>query len=224
MGMNKPYAGPDDAPATIPIFPLEGALLLPRGEMPLNIFEPRYIQMIDDAIRTHRVIGMVQPEAPEEDARDGLRPSLYACGCAGRITAFGETADGRYLLTLTGIARYRIVEELAADTPYRQCRVDYTDFAHDFVPGEGEEDVDRVGVIKTLKDFAKAHGLSVDWRGIDAAPNDALVNALAMMSPFGSREKQALLEAVDLKSRAEVLIAIAEIDLARREGDNASQQ
>ena len=221
MSINKPYSGPDELPSVIPVFPLEGALLLPRGEMPLNVFEPRYLQMIDDAIRTHRVIGMVQPDTAEED---GLKPSLYSCGCAGRITAFGETGDGRYILTLTGIARYRIVEELVVDTAYRQCRVTFEPFPADFVMGEGEDAVDRAGVIKTLRDFAEAHSLTVDWRGIDAAPNDALVNALAMMSPFGPREKQALLEAADLKSRADVLIAIAEIEMARREGESVGLQ
>ena len=222
MSINKPYRGPQDLPEVIPVFPLEGALLLPRGELPLSIFEPRYLQMVDDALRSHRVIGMVQPEREEDDS--GIKPGLYNCGCAGRITAIGESGDGRYLMTLTGIARYRITEELVVDTPYRQCRVDFSRFIHDFVPGEGEDDVDRASVLKTLRDFAKAHELTVDWRGIDSAPNDALVSALAMMSPFGPREKQALLEAVDLKSRADVLIAIAEIEMARREGDNAGLQ
>ena len=221
MSINKPYDSFRELPDTIPVFPLEGGLLLPRGEMPLNIFEPRYLQMIDDVLRTHRVIGMVQPDAEEQE---GMKPSLYSCGCAGRITAFGETGDGRMVLTLTGIARYRIVEELAADTPYRQCRVSYEPFAQDFIKGEGEDEVDRAGVLKTLRDFAEVHSLKVDWRGIESASNDALVNALAMMSPFGPREKQALLEAVDLKSRADVLIAITEIEMARREGDSAGLQ
>ena len=221
MGMNKPYSGALDLPEVIPVFPLEGALLLPRGEMPLNLFEPRYLQMADDALRTHRIIGMVQPEGHEVE---GLKPGLYSCGCAGRITTFAESGDGRYVVTLTGISRYRIVEELSVDTPYRQCRVDYSAFQSDFIPGLGEEDVDRAGVIRTLRDFAKANDLTVDWRGIDAAPSDALVNALAMMSPFGPREKQALLEAIDLKSRADVLIAIAEIEMARRESDSAGLQ
>ncbi len=221
MSINKPYESAEDLPETIPVFPLEGALLLPRGEMPLNVFEPRYLQMVDDALKTHRIIGMVQPEADDDNSD---RPGLYSCGCAGRITAFGESGDGRYLLTLTGIARYRIQEELNVDTPYRQCRIGFDEFQHDFNAGEGEDDVDRASVIKTLRNFAKAHQLTVDWRGIDAAPNDALVNALAMMSPFGPREKQALLEAVDLKSRADVLIAIAEIEMARQENDSAGLQ
>ena len=223
MAINTPYKGPHDLPQIIPVFPLEGALLLPRGDLPLNIFEPRYLRMVDDAIRGDRIIGMIQPVDGNQEGED-TTPSLLACGCAGRISAFGESGDGRYLLTLTGVARFRVLEELSAATPYRQCRVDYSEFAVDFLPGEGEDEVDRAGVLKTLRDFADSHGLSVDWRGIDAAPNDALVNALAMMSPFGAREKQALLEAVDLKTRAEVLIAIAEFSLARREGDSVGLQ
>jgi uncharacterized protein len=222
MSINKTYEGPEDLPELIPVFPLEGALLLPRGELPLNIFEPRYLQMVDDALRSHRLIGMVQPDGTS--AEDAERPSLYGCGCVGRVTAFGESGDGRYLVTLTGIARYQVVEELNVDTPYRQCRVDFAPFAKDFDAENGEEAVDRAGVVTTLRNFARAHQLTVDWRGIDAASNDSLVNALAMMSPFGPREKQALLEAVDLKARADVLIAIAEIELARRESDSSGLQ
>lgn len=221
MSINKPYGGPDELPDVIPVFPLEGALLLPRGELPLNLFEPRYLQMFDDALSSHRLIGMVQPDAAEEG---GTRPSIYGCGCAGRITAFGETGDGRYVVTLSGVARYRIVEELAADTPYRQCRVSFTPFAQDFTEGEGEEHVDRAAVLKTLRDFADVHSLKVDWRGIESASNDSLVNALAMMSPFGPREKQALLEAPDLKTRADVLVAITEIEMASRSGEGAGLQ
>lgn len=222
MSINKPYGGPRDLPETIPVFPLEGALLLPRGELPLNIFESRYLQMVDDALRTHRLIGMVQPDGTADDEVE--RPGLYGCGCVGRVTAFGESGDGRYLVTLTGVARYRIVEELNVDTPYRQCRVDFAPYAQDFDEEEGEEAVDRAGVVATLRNFARAHQLTVDWRSIDTASNDSLVNALAMMSPFGPREKQALLEATDLKARADVLIAIAEIELARRENDSSGLQ
>ncbi len=221
MSMNNPYRSLDELPDVIPVFPLDGALLLPRGDMPLNVFEPRYLQMIDDAVRTTRLIGIVQPEGEETE---GCRPALFPIGCVGRITAFGETGDGRYVLTLTGVSRYRIVEEIVADTPYRQCRVSFEPFAKDFVEGEGEAEVDRAAVLKTLRDFAEANALKVDWRGIESASNDSLVNALCMMSPFGAREKQALLEATDLKSRAEVLVAITEIELARREGDSAGLQ
>ena len=214
MSINKPYRGPDELPRVIPIFPLNGALLLPLGQLPLNIFEPRYLAMIDDAIRGDRIIGMVQ--ARSESGGQGGRSELYDTGCAGRITSFEESGDGRYVVTLTGVSRYRIVEELSAVTPYRQVRADFSAFAGDLEEGrEGNDDVNRDGVVRALRSFAEAHRLSVDWDGIDAAPTDLLVNALSMMSPFGPKEKQALLEAPDLKSRADVLIAIAEMDVAR---------
>ena len=213
MSINKPYGGPDELPGVIPIFPLNGALLLPLGQLPLNIFEPRYMTMIDDAIRGDRIIGMVQARSDGED--QGGRSALYETGCAGRITSFEESGDGRYVVTLTGVSRYRIVEELSAVTPYRQVRADFAAYAGDFEEGQGDDGVNRDGVIRALRRFADAHRLSVDWDGIDAAPSDLLVNALSMMSPFGPKEKQALLEAPDLKRRADVLIAIAEMDIAR---------
>jgi Lon protease-like protein len=213
MPMNAIYRGPQDCPDIIPVFPLSGALLLPRGHMPLNIFEPRYLAMVDDALRTHRLIGMIQPD-PEESGHP-LAPRLYQVGCAGRITQFAETGDGRYLITLTGVARFQVADELSTTTPYRLCRVAFEPFAADFQARAGEEEVDRAGVIKALRDFVEANDLKVEWRGIEQAPNEALVNALCMMSPFGPREKQALLEAPDLKSRAEALIAVTQIELAR---------
>lgn len=213
MSINKPYRGPEDLPQVIPVFALNGALLLPLGQLPLNIFEPRYVTMIDDAMKGDRIIGMVQ--ALSDSSGQGGKPPIYGMGCAGRITSLEESGDGRYIVTLTGVARYRIVEELSTVTPYRQARVDFAPFAHDFAEGGDRQDVDRDGVIRALRRFAEVHRLSVDWEGIDAAPSDLLVNALAMMSPFGHKEKQALLEAPDLKARADVLIAIAEMDLAR---------
>ena len=218
--MNKTYRGPDDLPAVIPVFPLPGALLLPRGQLPLNIFEPRYLAMIDDALKTHRVVGMIQPDPDAADAR--AVPPLVAVGCAGRLTQFAEMGDGRYILTLTGVARFRVLEEVSAMTPYRQCRVDFAAFEVDFAARSGEEDVDRAGVLRTLRDFAEQNNLQIDWDNIDAAPNEALVNALSMMSPFGPREKQALLEAARLKDRADVLVAITEFELAR--GRNGGPQ
>lgn len=213
MSINKPYRGADDLPRIIPIFPLNGALLLPLGQLPLNVFETRYMTMIDDVMKADRVIGMVQIQGDVSDA--AKRPPVYATGCAGRITSLEESGDGRYLITLTGIARYRIVEELSAVTPYRQCRVDFGAFLRDLDEEQERDQVDRAGVVGALRQFAERHRLSVDWEGIDAAPSDLLVNALAMMSPFGTKEKQALLEAPDLKTRADVLIAIAEMDMAR---------
>lgn len=216
MGMNAVYNGAEDCPLVIPVFPLAGALLLPRGQMPLNIFEPRYLAMVDDAIRTHRVIGMIQPEP--EDGRQTGEPDLLKVGCLGRITQFAETGDDRYVLTLTGISRFRIVEELSVTTAYRQARISYDDFLIDFTARAGEDDVDRNGLLKALRAFAKANELKIDWKGVNEAPNEALVNALSMMCPFGPREKQALLEAPDLKNRAEVLVAITEIEIARGGG------
>jgi Lon protease-like protein len=216
MGINSPYRGPDDLPETLRVFPLGSALLLPRGHMPLNIFEPRYLALLDDALRTDRLIGMIQPD--DDNASESLAPRLYATGCAGRITQFAETGDGRYLVTLTGVARFAVESELSAATPYRQCRVDFHKYVSDFTARAGEDEVDRAAVLHALRRFAKSNDLRVDWRGIDDAPNEALVNALAMMSPFGVREKQALLEAPDLKSRAEVLVAITEFELAKAGG------
>ncbi len=217
MGMNAVYEGAKDCPAAIPLFPLGGALLLPRGQMPLNIFEPRYLAMIDDALKGERVIGIIQPEP--ENGRQPEIPPLLKVGCLGRITQFSETGDGRYIITLTGISRFRLLDELAVTTPYRQGRVSYDAFAADFVARTGEEEVDRKGLLKALRDFAKANDLKIDWKGVNEAPNEALVNALSMMCPFGPREKQALLEASTLKDRAEVLVAITEIELARGGGD-----
>ena len=214
MPMNADYRGPAELPPVIPVFPLAGALLLPRGQMPLNIFEPRYLAMIDDAMADrHRLIGMVQPDTAHPGPED--RPNLYKIGCVGRITQLAESGDGRYLLELTGVARFRIEDEPAVLTPYRQCRVTYQPFADDFIARKGEEAVNREELLKTLSDFLKANKLKADWEGIEKAPNEALVNALAMMSPYGSAEKQALLEAPDLKTRAEILVAVTEMELAK---------
>jgi Lon protease-like protein len=214
MPMNAVYRGPADLPPTIPVFPLAGALLLPRGQMPLNIFEPRYLEMIDDAMADrHRLIGMIQPDTAHPGPEQ--RPNLFKVGCVGRITQIAETGDGRYLIQLTGIARFRLEEELTVATAYRQCRVDYSAFADDFIARKGEERVDRDAVLGALNAFLDANDLKADWEGIENAPNEALVNALAMMSPYGPAEKQAMLEAPDLKTRAEILVAVTEIELAK---------
>jgi len=215
MPMNTAYKGPDALPGVIAVFPLPGALLLPRGQMPLNIFEPRYLAMIEDAIHSpHRLIGMIQPD-PAHSGADQSKPHLFGVGCVGRITQFAESGDGRYLIQLTGIARFRVEEELAVDTPYRQCRVSYEPFIGDFTARKGEDEVDRKAVLRALTAFLKANNLKADWEGIENAPNEALVNALAMMSPYDAAEKQAMLEAPDLKTRAEILVAVTEIELAK---------
>jgi Lon protease-like protein len=214
MPMNAVYQSPGDLADVIPVFPLPGALLLPRGQMPLNIFEPRYLAMIDDALRSGlRLIGMIQPDPAHPGPES--KPNLYKVGCVGRITQIAETGDGRYLLQLTGVARFRIEAELEVTTPYRQCRVTYAPFAGDFIARKGEEEVDRESLLHALSEFLTANNLKADWEGIENAPNEALVNALAMMSPYGTAEKQALLEAPDLKTRAEILVAVTEIELAK---------
>ena len=218
MPMNVTYQGPIDLPEVIPVFPLPGALLLPRGQMPLNIFEPRYLEMIDDALASrHRLIGMIQPDIAHPGSDD--KPNLFKVGCVGRITQIAESGDGRYILQLTGVARFRIEEELTVQTAYRQCRVTYAPFADDFIARKGEEEVDRKELLRALSEFLQANDLKADWDGIENAPNEALVNALAMMSPYGAAEKQALLEAPDLKTRAEILVAVTEIELAKKNSD-----
>lgn len=215
MPMNAEYRGPIDLPEIIPVFPLPGALLLPRGQMPLNIFEPRYLEMIDDSLRDgHRLIGMIQPDPAHPGPED--KPNLFKVGCVGRITQLAESGDGRYLLQLTGVARFRVEEELKVATAYRQCRVSYVAFADDFIPRKGEDEVDRKALLAALSAFLKANNLKTDWNDIESAPNEAVVNALAMMSPYGAPEKQALLEAPDLKTRAEILVAVTEMELAKK--------
>jgi Lon protease-like protein len=223
MGARRGSVRPEDLPGVLPVFPLPGALLLPRGQMPLNIFEPRYLAMIDDALGRGRVIGMIQPELSitdeDEMRRRTDKPGLCAVGCAGRITSFAETGDGRYVIALTGLARFRVLDELPALTPYRQCRVDFGPYLTDLEPRRGEGAVDRPRLLKTFKAYLDAHKLEADWDGVQRASNEALVNALSMMAPYGPADKQALLEAEDLRTRAEVLIALTEFVLARASGE-----
>jgi Lon protease-like protein len=206
---NRVYASAADLPAVIPVFPLSAALLLPRADLPLNIFEPRYLAMVDAALRGDRVIGMVQPQ----DGAARSAPPLHAIGCAGRITSFAETGDGRYLITLTGIARFRILEEVQCSAAYRRCRVTAEPFAADFADC-CDTALDRAAVLRTLRAYLRANDLDADWESVGEASNETLVNTLAMIAPFGAAEKQALLEAPDLKARAETLVAITELSLA----------
>lgn len=194
-------------PETLPLFPLAGALLLPGAQLPLNIFEPRYLRMVDDALAGARMIGMIQP-------RDGAeldRPPLYAVGCAGRITSFAEADDHRYLITLTGVRRFRVVEELNADTPYRQAKVDWASFPIDETADLSAEAVDRTRLLEAMRDYLEAEGLKTDWEVVDDAPTDALIASLAMGCPFAPNEKQALLEAESMAARADCLIALMEM-------------
>jgi Lon protease-like protein len=220
MKLNRTYKNASELPITLPVFPVAGALLLPRRPIQLTVFEPRYLAMLDDALTGERLIGMIQPSAGDEAPEPA--PELCAVGCAGRIVQYAEIGDGRCFLTLMGTARFRVAEELTALTPYRRVRADFSAFPDDLLEGAGETEVDRTALVATLRDFAKAKELKVDWDDVEKASNEVLVNALSMLSPYGAREKQALLEAADLKSRAEMLVAISQIELAR--GADASRQ
>ena len=217
MSLSTSYRSISDLPRIVPLFPLEGALLLPRGQLPLNVFEPRYLAMVDAALSESRIIGMIQPSGSDDLA-------LRKVGCMGRITQFAETGDGRYLITLTGLARFHVREEIPSRALYREAEIDCSAFAEDLVPRHGEEKVDRGAVVSALRKFADLSHIKVDWNAIDEAPNEALVNALSMMCPFGGNEKQALLEAPDLKTRAEILVAITEIEMARGKGSASTLQ
>ena len=213
MTLTDQYRDIADLPGALPVFPLAGAILLPRGQLPLNIFEPRYLKMVDDAIRGDRIVGMVQPDGDEAIAAsqiEGKKPPLCAIGCAGRITSFAETGDGRIVITLTGIARFRVMGELPAMTPYRQCEVSWDEFADDLTPGHDQDKVSRERLLEILKEYLETHGLQADWRAIRLSSNETLVNSLCTISPYGPREKQALLEARTLEDRNQMLIALTE--------------
>lgn len=216
---NATYDTVADVPSVVPVFPLSGALLLPRAHLPLNIFEPRYIAMIDDALSTERVVGMVQPRFDDADERDEVFPALCEVGSLGRVISFQESGDGRYLIQLGGVTRFRILEEIDRGKPYRCCRISAADFAGDLRQVQGEGDVDRDALIRAFQSYLDANNLEADWKSVRSASNEALVNTLAMMSPYGPAEKQALLEAPDLRARAATLVAITEMELARQSGD-----
>lgn len=217
---NTSYEAAADVPHVIPVFPLTGAVLLPRVHMPLNIFEPRYLAMIDAVLGTHRAIGIVQPRFDDKANEMKAKPDLCQVGGLGRIVSFQETGDGRYIISLAGVCRFRIAEELAVTTPFRQCKIDVTPFESDLETGEKE--VDRASVIRVFKDFLAANELEADWKRVQNASNEALVNTLAMISPWGPAEKQALLEAPDLQARADTLVAITEVQLARQDNGEKS--
>lgn len=205
--MFRRYVVTSDLTEILPIFPLSGALLLPRGTLPLNIFEPRYIQLVDDVMRGERLIGMIQPRIPE---RLTATPPLYDIGCAGRITSYVETDDARFLITLTGLCRFRIARELQAMTPYRQVEADYEPFAGDLTPEDDDllEEGARERLLDALKGYLTQQNMRADWESIQHAPAEHLINALAMICPFETSEKQALLEAPTLPERAQTLIAL----------------
>lgn len=216
---NSTYTKVSDLPESVPLFPLSGALLLPAGNMPLNIFEPRYLTMIDDAMAGDRIIGMIQPQFDAElETTD--TDALCAIGCLGRITAYQESGEGRLMVNLAGVSRFRLLDELEEVNGYRIGRV--AGFSDDLLDNEeAAKAVDREGLLTTFKQFLEANEMEADWDGVREASTEALVNTLSMMSPYGPAEKQALLEAPDLKTRSETLVAITEIMLAREAGDSS---
>lgn len=202
------YRKPADLPETIPVFPLSGALLFPRGQMPLNIFEPRYLNMIDDALAGNRLIGMIQPDG----TGDPEKPGLSRVGCVGKITAFAETDDGRYLITLTGISRFVVSREYQVQTPYRQIVADWKSFGEDLKIPRSFEGFNRAGLLEALRNYLDRNNLNADWSSIDEAQAEPLVNALSALCPFVPIEKQALLEAQTIDDRRDVLIALMNMD------------
>ncbi|WDI32713.1 LON peptidase substrate-binding domain-containing protein [Hyphococcus flavus] len=191
-------------PETLPLFPLEGAVLLPGGQLPLNIFEPRYLRMIDDALGGARLIGMIQPK----DGMQDEKPALYDVGCAGRITSFAETDDGRYVITLTGARRFKLDEEVASDTPYRLARPDWSYFERDAEKDPTAEAVDRDELLSVLKNYLEAENLHVEWEQASNAPVEALIVSLAMGCPFAPNEKQAILETPSIVDQAKCLMTL----------------
>ncbi len=201
------YHSIDDMPRTLGLFPLSGVLLLPRGHLPLNVFEPRYLALVESAISGSRLIGMIQPTENEEKA---LKPALSAIGCAGRITAYRETEDGRYLITLTGICRFRAVEELDTPASFRAVKPDFGPFAGDLVEREDSE-FPRERLLHALTEYLARRDLKADWKSVVNAPAETLVNAIAMLCPFEPNEKQALLEAPQWEDRVSTLLALLEM-------------
>ncbi len=218
--MLKRPASPADLPSSVPVFPLSGALLLPFAQRPLNIFEPRYIEMVDDALRGNRLIGLIQPQDLAEECPPG-RPPLQKIGCLGRISHFEDNGDGRYFIILEGICRFEVVSELTVMTPFRQCAISAEPFASDFEREFGQEAVDRARFLKMMRDYAEFGDFELNWAEIERTGTADLVNFCCMVSPYGAREKQVLLEARSLEDRAETLIAMAEYEMARADGDAA---
>lgn len=209
---------PADLPETIPVFPLPGALLLPRGRLPLNIFEPRYLAMLDDSLRSdHRLIGMIQP------ADEGRPPRLHKIGCGGRVTSLSETEDGRYLIVLSGVCRFRVVEEREGFTPYRRVETDWDPFTEDLDRVDTLEGFDKDAFLELLRRYFDIASLSSDWDTMREAEPEMLINSLSMMCPFEVEEKQALLEAPTLADRVDTLEALIRFAIAQGAHDTKLQ-
>ncbi|MGF1464132.1 MAG: LON peptidase substrate-binding domain-containing protein [Maricaulaceae bacterium] len=220
MGAAYGFRKASDLPEIIPVFPLTGALLLPGGRLPLNIFEPRYLNMIDDALGGKRLIGMVQATP----GRDAATPGLAPVGCVGRLTSFSETNDGRYLITLTGVCRFGVEQEPSVDTPYRQVLADFERYEHDLRDIDPDIGLDRDAFEQVLRAYFEAQDLAADWESIKSAPGEVLINSLAMICPFSSSEKQALLEAETLADRREALYALLLMGAADAGDDDPTVQ
>ena len=205
--MGRRYHAYSDLPHSLPLFPLSGAMLLPRGQMPLNVFEPRYLEMVDYALQGDRLIGMIQPTENEETT---LRPKLSQVGCAGKIVAFQETGDNRYLITLSGVCRFRLTGEMQSATAWRAGFCDFAPFGGDLAECQGAE-LPRQRLLTALKTYLTSRDMQADWNSVLTAPAEALVNALAMMCPFAPAEKQALLEAASFEERTGTLLALLEM-------------
>ena len=200
-----------DLPDVIPVFPLPGALLLPRSRLPLHLFEPRYLAMLDDALKTPgRLIGMVQPN--KEPGRQES-PRLHRIGCAGRVTQMSETEDGRYMITLTGVSRFRVVEEQDGFTPYRRAKVSWDGFERDLGAADTDPGFDRSAFMTLLGRYFEARELQTDWESLEQADDELLVNSLSMLLGFEPEDKQALLEAPSLSTRRETLVTLLEYAL-----------
>ena len=215
------YRSIDEMPETIPIFPLPGVLLLPRGALPLNVFEPRYVAMVEDVLGAERLIGVIQPD---EEAEDAGRAHCFSIGCAGRVTRFAETDDGRFLVTLSGVARFRVARELPeADGGYRSIAADFSPFGADLRPDDGAGAIERDALIAHLEAFFRRKRIDADWEAIGKADDESLVTTLSMVCPFRPPEKQALLEAPDVVARARTLAALLRMG-GRGDEDEATRQ
>jgi uncharacterized protein len=224
LATNDRYRGVSDLPARLPVFPLRGAILLPRAVLPLQVFEPRYLAMLDDVMSGARMIGIIQPERSDDPSESPVTATaLKPVGCAGRVTTYQELADGRLMIALTGVARFETTREQPTEKPYRQFAVDFHRFALDLESGAGEADLDRDKLLAALKKYLDHRKLRADWTAISAAPGEHLVNMLSIVSPFGPEEKQALLEAGTLKQRADILVALAEMELAAGDAGSGSR-
>lgn len=209
-----------DLPDIIPVFPLPGALLLPRARLPLNLFEPRYLAMLDDALKTPtRLIGMVQPNPGPDQNKDGL----HRIGCAGRVSQFSETEDGRYMVTLAGVSRFRVIDEIEGFYPYRRCKVSWLGFDADRAAEDHDPGFDRAAFLALLDRYFNALSLSADRESLKEAEDELLINSLSMLLQFGPEEQQALLEAPSLATRRETLVTLIEYALHGGQGEDMIQ-